>query len=175
MPWSDYDETVKQFSGLIQLAAHEGIGTALTNSLLKASADAAGLKTSFATYRDATRLYSSFSQGEHATDRFAAALDTLNRTGIDQGVTGDMIGRMPWSPDDNVWNLGQRVTARVEYRVATPFGPETSFFSLSYTRSQLTTVGAVVDDAQSFLDSSGTESPPVVAVLTGRVEFTRSH
>lgn len=172
MPWSDYDETVKQFSGLIQLAAEERYGTAQTNALLKLSADAAGLPTSFRTYTDATRLYASFSRVDRGVSEFRGAYDTYQRTGLDQGITGNMVSAPPWAPSPADWNISQRVTARVEYQVQTPEGPLSSWFSLGFTRPQLTTVGALIDQAQLTLDTSGTDSPPIDATLTGNVELT---
>lgn len=172
MPWSDYDPSVRQISGLIAFAAGERYGTAQTASLLKLSAEAAGIPTSFATYRDTFRLYSVYSRAAQGMAEFAAAFDTFQRTGQDQGITGTMLNPLPWSPSPGDWNIGQGVTARVEYTVETPEGPLSSWFTLGFTRPQLTTVGALIDEAQLTLETSGTESPPLDASLTGNVELS---
>ena len=174
MPWSDYHPSVKQFAGLVSEAAEARIGTAQTNAFLKLAADAAGIATQFATFTSVPRLYRDFLKGTFAVDEFRGALDTFQRTGQDQGITGSMIAALPWSPGDAEWNLSQRVTARVEYQVSSPFGPIKSWFSLSYTLPQLTTVGSLHNDAQQVVDSSGTESPPLDAQLTGNTQLSRS-
>lgn len=172
MPWSDFDPSVRQFSGLIQFAAANRYGVFQTNALLKLSADAAGLSTSFQTYSSASKLYGSFSRVNRGIAEFAQAFRTFQATGQDQGITDAMISQPPWAPSPGDWNVLQKVSVRAEFQVETPEGPLTSWFTLDKTRQQLTTVGALTADLQLEIDTSGTESPPMDATLTGNVEIT---
>lgn len=171
MPWSDYSNNVRDLSGFIQWAVQNGYRTTDVTSAARDIWAALGVKASFQDYTNLAQLYGQHSRSYQAAVSFQSAVTEVQRTGIDQAITGNMIQPMPWSPSLSDWQLNPRIGADVQYTIDTPFGPETHYFTINLQASDLQSVGGFMDDAQLGVDISDTESPPSDATLTGFVRF----
>lgn len=171
MPWSDFSNDVRQLQGMVSAAVRGGLNSFETVQYLGESARAAGLKFGFETYTSVSKLWAVENRIYRGAQELQAAWRDVERTGIDQGITGRMINPAPWSPSLTDWNLNQRVGAKMQYTVDTPEGPMTRWWTQNYRTDQLQTVGQLMEDAQLRIDTSGTESPPTEATLTGYAEL----
>lgn len=169
MPWSDYNDALRQFSGYLSGALDRGLTQQDVFQEISANAQAAGIGLGFADYSSLASLYSQYNRMNRAGNALSGAIAAAQQTGIDRSITGDMIGFAPWSPSLPDYLTSGRLSARVQYEIATPEGPVQGWFTLDYRLSDLTTVTALLQDAQDFLDTSTTQSPPMDATLTGHV------
>lgn len=154
MPWSDYPTDIRQFSSLVRAAAEARFGAAATIELVANAARDAGISLSFQSYSALSRLYGSWAGVRENRSAIADAVDTLKRTGLDQGITGAMVSRAPYSPDPAAWNLNQYVLVTGQYTRDTPTGTVIGYLTHQYSLADLTTVGAVLADLQAVADNS---------------------
>lgn len=169
MPWSNYADALRQFSGYLSGALERGLTQQDVFQEISANARAAGIPLGFSDYSSLASLYSDYNRMNRAGTTLSESIAAFSSTGIDRSITGEMIGFAPWSPSLPDYLATGRLSARVQYEIATPEGPVQSWFTLDYRLSDLTTVGALLQDAQDFVDTSTTQSPPIEATLTGHV------
>lgn len=158
MPWSDYPTDVRQFSGLIQAAAEQRFGSAATVQIISEAAGAAGISLSFQSYSAIASMYGQFVGTRESKGTLTSTQETVQRTGLDQSITADMISRPPWSPDARTWSTSQFVLVKATYSMDTPEGPVSGYFSHRYHLSQVNTINQTLADLQAQIDlgSGGT-------------------
>jgi hypothetical protein len=154
VPWSDYPTDIRQFTSLVRAAAEARYGAAAAIEIAASAARDAGIKLSFQSYSALASLYGSFATVRNNRGAISDAIDTLKRTGQDQGITGAMVSRTPWSPDPASWNLNQFVLVTGQYTRDTPTGTVTGYLSHQYSLSDLTTVGSTLADLQAVADNA---------------------
>lgn len=158
MPWSDYPKDIRQFSTLIHQAAEARFGAAATVQIVAAAAKDAGITLGFDAYSAVSRLYGSWVAVRGSREAISDASNVVGRTGIDQGITGAMISRAPWSPTVSSTAQNPFVLVKGRYTMDSPTGPITGYFTNRYRLNELTTVSAVMSDMQAQMDFSN-QSP----------------
>lgn len=154
MPWKDYPVDVRQFKGLIEAAAHERFGSAGAVELVSKAAAAAGVKLGFASYSGIAKMYGELVGVREAGNALRSAADVAARTGIDQGVTAQMISRPPWAPDVASTTLNPFVLVKGRYSMPSPEGTITSYFTHRYLISEIHTLGQVKADMQAQMEQN---------------------
>lgn len=159
MPWTDYPTDVRQFKGLIQAAANERFGSAATVELVASAAKDAGLKLSFQSYSAIAKLYGDFSSQRVTQETLAATAATIERTGIDQGITSSMIAQAPWSPGLSPSGGPRFVLVTGAYTMPSPEGEITGFFTHRYNLAEVHTYGQLMSDLQlqAEVNAGGTD------------------
>lgn len=171
MPWSDYPDSIKQFSSTIQAAANERFGAAATSELISLAAKAAGINLSFTDYTGIGRLYGAFVAGRESRSVIASTAEDAQRQGTDQGITARMIWSPPWSASLSGGLSPQYVLVRASYERDSPTGPVTGIFSHQYHVSELHGVLQVMDDLQAQADLAAPGSGGGGATVTGIVSM----
>lgn len=166
MPWSDYHPDIRQFAGLIQAAASQRYGAAATSEIVAQAASAAGVPLSFQAFTSLAQLYGTYSRMRSSAEGLTVAQAEAERTGFDQGISGNMIGQAPWSPSLSGPGASQYVLARVAYERPTPTGTVAGIFSHQYHVSELHTVLGLLADVQAQMDESTGETDLQGAVAT---------
>lgn len=154
MPWKDYPADVRQFKGLIEAAAHERFGSAATIELVAKAAGDAGVKLGFASYSSIARMYGELAGVRESANALRSAADTVARTGIDQGVTADMIARPPWGPSVASTTLAPFVLVKGRYTMPSPEGTITSYYTHRYLLHEIHTIGQVMTDLQQQMEQN---------------------
>jgi len=158
VPWSDYPKDIRQFSSLIHQAAEARFGAAATVQIVSQAAKDAGITLGFDAYSAVSRLYGSWVSVRSSRESVSSASSVVTRTGLDQGISGAMISRAPWSPTVSSSQSNPFVLVKGRYTMQSPTGPVTGFFTHQYRLSELTTISAVMSDMQAQMDFSN-QSP----------------
>lgn len=174
MPWSDYPTDVRQFTSLVRGAAEARFGAAATVEIVAQAARDAGIKLSFQSYSAIASLYGSWVGVRESRASITGAIDTFQRTGLDQSITGAMVSRAPHSPDPAAWNLNPFVLVTASYTRDTPTGQVSGYFTHQYNINDLTTVGATLADLQTVADLSPGDTNRSGATVTGIASITWS-
>jgi hypothetical protein len=156
VPWSDYPKDIRPFSGLVQAAAEARFGAAATVQLISQAARDAGIKLSFQSFSGISKLYGSYVGVRNARSAVAQASEVVNRTGIDQGITGAMISRAPYSPSLSTSAVSPFVLVKGRYTMDSPTGPLEGFFTHQYRLSEVNTISGVIADMQAQMENSNT-------------------
>lgn len=154
MPWSDYPKDVRQFSSIVRAAAEERFGAAATVDIVNQAAKAAGIGLSFQSFSSIAKLYGEFTAMRNVRETIADTAQTVQRTGIDQGITASMIGRAPWSPTDVQLSRSPFVLVLGRYTQDTPEGPKTGYFPHRYHISQVNSYQGLVNDLQLQMEQN---------------------
>lgn len=152
MPWTDYPTDVRQFSGLIQAAAEQRFGSAATVQIIAEAAKAANISLSFQSYSAIASMYGQFTGVRESKGVLGEVQSTFSRTGLDQGITADMISQPPWSPGAGAWNSSQFVLVKATYNMEGAEGPVSGYFSHRYHISQVNTISQVMSDLQAQME-----------------------
>jgi hypothetical protein len=150
--WSDYPTDVRQFSGLVQAAAQQRFGSAATIELIAKAVSAAGLRLSFQSYSALASMYGRYVGVREAGASLAQTQALIERTGLDQGITPQMISQPPWSPAAGDFSQNPYVLVRGRYSQDTPAGPVTGYFTHRYNLAEIHTLGQVMTDLQAQID-----------------------
>jgi hypothetical protein len=148
VPWSDYPTEVRQFSSLVQSAALARFGSAATVELISNAAKDAGVPLRFQSYSAIAKLYGEFATMRESSNTLGSTLQTVQRTGLDQSITADMIARPPWAPTFRDLSLSPFVLVKGTYSMETPEGPVSGYFSHRYNLADVHTINQVMGDMQ---------------------------
>lgn len=154
MPWSDYPANVRQFKTLVESAAYARFGSAATVEAVAMAARDAKLSLTFADYSSIAKMYGEWVGVRNSNENLAATADTFARTGLDQGIQADMIGRPPYAPAFADTAGNPFVLATGSYTQETPEGSISGFFSHRYHLSEVHTIGQVMEDMQAQMEQN---------------------
>lgn len=152
MPLFDFPHAIRPFASIVQAAAEQRFGAAATSEIVSLAAKDANISLGFSDYTGLARLYGSYVQGRETRSVVTSALAEARRTGIEQGVTGQMVWSPPWAPSVSGPAQPQYVLVRTTYSKESPEGTLTGIISHRYHVSQVQGLLQLLGEAQAQID-----------------------
>jgi hypothetical protein len=111
---------LRAIAGAVEGAVEQRATTSELWQTMREAAAARGTELTGVTIQDVNRLRSTIAGMRNASDLLRSALETSETTGLDQSVTGQMIGRTWWGHDITQQLLSPTYRLRLNFEVVNP-------------------------------------------------------